>query len=102
MPLYWVGSEDTLVGLGGFPRTASFPTIRRLEKWLRKIGAQIEESGGRGSHRKVRLPNGRTAVYATSAGRLHQAPANQIARELGIGNARVLFEYVRDMRPLSS
>jgi hypothetical protein len=100
MPLYWIGEERSLAGLGGLPRSTGLPSIRRFERWLRMIGAEIEKRGGRGSHRKVRLPNGRTAVYATSAGRLHQAPANQIARALGLANARVLFEYVRDMRPL--
>jgi hypothetical protein len=66
------------------------------------IGAQIDKRGGRGSHRKVRLPNGRTAGYATSGGRLYPKEANQIARELGIGNARALLEHVRDMKPLGS
>jgi hypothetical protein len=100
MPIYWIGNEDVLLGLGGIPRTVGFPTIRRFEKWLRKIGAQIDKRGGRGSHRKVRLPNGRTAGYAVSGNHLLQPEAGQIARELGIGNARALFEYVRDMKPL--
>ncbi len=56
-------------------------------------------------------PNGREAddiptywvgseEVLTALGGINAKEANQIARELGIGNARSLLEHVRDMRPI--
>lgn len=100
MPLYWIGQPDVLRNLGGFERVVSLPSIRDFEKWLRLIGATILPSKGKGSHRKVRLPNGRVAGYATSARQLLWPEANQIARELNLAGTNTLLEYVRDKREL--
>lgn len=100
MPIYWLGDEEILTGLGGKPRVASPPSIRRFEKWLRKIGADVVPSGGKGSHRKVILPNGRTEGYGTTHDGLTRKDAKRIARELGLPGPHILFELVRDMRVL--
>jgi hypothetical protein len=100
VPLYWVGAREVLAELGGFERTVSPPPIARFERWLGLIGATILPRGGKGSHRKVRLPNGRTKGYAVSAGELLRPEAKQIADALGLASAGELFTYVRDMRPL--
>jgi hypothetical protein len=100
MPLYWIGAREVLAGLGGLERTVSPPPIARFERWLRLIGATIDPSGGKGSHRKVHLPNGLTAGYAVSAKQLLRPEAAQIAHALGLTGATALFAYVRDMRPL--
>jgi hypothetical protein len=92
VPVYWIGNPDHLRGFGGKAKSSAAPKIRVLEKWLQRcLGARIESDRGRGSHERYVLPDGRSDVYATSAGFLLPPEAKKMATLLGYGSSRELY-----------
>ena len=98
VPVYWVGNPATLAAVGGLPKTAGPPTIRRFEKWAKKKKATIVARGGKGSHHRLVLADGRGQTYATSAGFLLRPEAEKIAALFGLRNSATLYDAVGRMR----
>lgn len=92
VPIYWIGNPDHLSGFGGKAKSLAAPSIRVLRKWLQRcVGARIENDRGRGSHERYVLPDGRSDVYATSAGFLLPPEAKKMATLLGHRSPRDLY-----------
>jgi len=85
VPVYWIGSADGAISVGALPKAAAAPTIRKFEKWVKKIGGHVTNEG-KGSHKTAYLeePNGPThnVGYATSAGFLLPPEAKAIQKAL--------------------
>jgi hypothetical protein len=97
VPIYWVGEPSRAAAFGALPKSIGPPTIRRLEQWLKHIGATPAAARrGKGSHRRWMLPNQEPIGYATSAGFLLPNEARNIAFALGI-TRNELFERIAQM-----
>jgi hypothetical protein len=101
VPVYWIGSLASAAVFGGVQKTAASPTIRRLRKWLRLIGAIELRSRGKGSHERWQLVSGARVGFGTSSGVLLPPEARQLADALGVRQT-VLFELVARMEPVAA
>jgi hypothetical protein len=69
VPIYWVGEPSRTAAFGALPKSAGPPTIRRLEQWLKHIGATPAAARrGKGSHRRWTLPNRQPLVMRPAPG----------------------------------
>jgi hypothetical protein len=94
VPIYWVGDADVSGTLGVLEKRIAAPTIREFEKWLRKIGARVDASRGKGSHRSF-IWNGKPGLYEVSGDRLARKTAVSLARLFELSGPHELFEHVQ-------
>ena len=94
VPLYWVGDLGSAAVAGAVPRTVAPPSPKQLERWLKDIGATLDATGGRGSHRKFKW-EGKTGFYETSGDRLARKTATSLARLFDLSGPNELFRYIQ-------
>ena len=63
-----------MAAAAGLLKGVAPPSIRRFELWLKKIGAELDPSRGRGSHHGFTWNGFETRVYLVSALPWRQRP----------------------------
>jgi hypothetical protein len=79
------------------PKAIARPTVRDLERFLRKNGAEIDKRAGKGSHRKFRW-RGQPGGYATSRPVVPKQESRLIAKIFGFRGVSELYEAIAESR----
>lgn len=95
VPVFWVGADEALNdALGLLTKAVAAPSPRDFERWLRRIGADIDVRRGSGSHRSFEW-QGRRSFYETSGDRIARKTATNLAKFFGLGGPHELFRHVQ-------
>ena len=79
------------------PKALTRPTVRDLERFLRRNGAEIDKRAGKGSHRKFRW-RGQAGSYATSRPVVPKPESRLIAKIFGFRGVSELYEAIAESR----
>jgi hypothetical protein len=94
VPTYWVGDKDGAISVGAIPKQAGPPSIKRFEKWVRKIGGR-KDNAGKGDHRTAYLPDRsgmqKAITYDPGHGFLLRPEADEVKRLYGIRGLQALY-----------
>lgn len=96
VPVRWRGDPKLAPGFFA-PKSIPRPTVKALERFLKKNGAELDPKGGKGSHRKFQW-RGKPGGYATSRPVVPKAESQRIARIFGFSRAADLYEAIAEMR----
>jgi hypothetical protein len=89
VPVYWRG-DPALIPSSAPAKDFTRPTVKGLERWLKKNTAEIQPDRGQGSHRRFTW-RGKSGTYSTSRDPVPKKPCLEIAAIFGFTNLRDLY-----------